>query len=92
MVKKAKQFCSYECRDVGFDCDWRCSAPDEDTLIEKVAKHGAKVHKKKITAESKLKIKSLIKKTDKPYPEELECDITAKEEGREEDPGCAISG
>ena len=92
MVKKAKQFCSYECRDVGFDCDWRCSAVSEDELIKKVEKHGAEVHKKKLTPESKLKIKKLIKMTDRPYPEAPGCDITAKEEGREEDPGCAISG
>ena len=39
--------------------------------------------------EDKEKVKKAIKK---PSPEELECDITAKEEGREEDPGCAISG
>ena len=66
MAKKVKQYCSYECRDVGFDCDWRCSDINEDELIKKVEKHGAEVHKKKSTPESILKIKKLIKKTDNP--------------------------
>lgn len=36
--------CSYECRDVGFDCDWYCVADDEEQLIEKVKAHANQYH------------------------------------------------
>jgi predicted small metal-binding protein len=79
--------CSYECRDMGFDCDWYCVEKDKDAVVKKVAAHAAEAHN--IPNAQKDKILSKIKEPANPN---LECDITAKEEGREEDPGCAISG
>ena len=68
MIEKGKNYCSYECRDVGFDCDWRCSDINEDELIKKIEKHGAEAHNKKMNPEGLLKIKKLIKKPRTLYP------------------------
>lgn len=66
MVDKPKHFCSYECRDVGFDCDWRCSDVNEEEVIKKVENHGTEVHNKKMTPEAREKIRKLIKRTKDP--------------------------
>ena len=87
MAEKEGSKCSYECRDMGFDCEWYCVEDSEEKVVEKVTAHAAAAHN--IQNPKKEKILSKIKK---PAPEELLCDIDAKEEGREEDPGCAISG
>ena len=86
-VKPEGKKCSYECRDVGFDCEWYCVEDDEEAVVQKVTVHAKEVHG--IEKPNRDKILAKIKK---PANEDLECDITAKEEGREEDPGCAISG
>ena len=36
--------CSYECRDVGFDCDGVVRAETEEELLQKVAEHAKTVH------------------------------------------------
>jgi len=79
--------CSYECRDMGFDCDWYCVDDDENVVVNKVKAHAAEAH-----GIAHPNIDKILGKVRKPANEELECDITAKEEGREEDPGCTISG
>jgi len=86
-TEKKEKKCSYECRDVGFDCDWYCVEDDEEAVVEKVTAHAVKVHNIKNVDRAKI-----LKNIRKPANVDLECDITAKEEGREEDPGCAISG
>lgn len=80
----------FNCSDVGYDCDFACTAPDEDSLWQQIMGHGAEAHNlDKLSPETKDRIQKAIKK---PTEEELGCDITAKEQGGEEDPGCAISG
>jgi len=79
--------CSYECRDMGFDCDWYCVEDDENVVVEKVKAHAVEAHGIKNP-----NIDKILGKVRKPANEDLECDVTAKDEGREEDPGCAISG
>lgn len=80
----------FSCSDMGWDCDFACESSSEEDLISQVLDHGAAAHNlKNVTPEAEEKIRRAIKK---PTEKELGCDITAKEEGREEDPGCAISG
>ena len=86
-IKQEGKKCSYECRDMGFDCDWYCVEDNKDTVVAKVTAHAKEAHG--IANPQKDKILGKIKE---PANADLECDITAKEEGREEDPGCAISG
>jgi predicted small metal-binding protein len=42
--KEEGKKCAYDCRDVGFDCDWHCDADDEHQLIEKVKEHANEYH------------------------------------------------
>jgi len=42
--KEEGKKCEYECRDEGFDCDWRCDADDEAHLHEKVQEHKNQYH------------------------------------------------
>lgn len=86
-IKPEGKKCSYECRDMGFDCDWYCVEDHEDAVVDKVKAHAAEAHNIKNADKDKI-----LGKIKEPANPDLECDITAKEEGREEDPGCAISG
>ena len=67
--------------------EWLVVEDDKDAIINKVAAHAAKAHNIKNADKDKI-----LGKTKEPANPDLECDITAKDEGREEDPGCAISG
>ena len=42
--KEEGKKCAFDCRDVGFDCDWQCVADDEEQLLEKVTMHANKYH------------------------------------------------
>ncbi|MBT3363083.1 MAG: DUF1059 domain-containing protein [Chloroflexi bacterium] len=53
MLHDGKQ-CSYECRDMGFDCDWYCIEDDENVLIDKVKAHAAEAHGIKNPATDKI--------------------------------------
>jgi predicted small metal-binding protein len=58
--------CAYECRDVGFDCEWHCVADSEDQLIEKVQDHSNQYHS--IWNANKERISEYVKK---PTPDML---------------------
>lgn len=54
---------SFKCRDTGMNCPFETSAPTEEELMAKIAKHADEVHgMKTIPPEMMEKVKKAIKK------------------------------
>ncbi|MGC8538625.1 MAG: DUF1059 domain-containing protein [Candidatus Micrarchaeia archaeon] len=53
---------SFACRDIGMDCDFKVSKPDEASLMKEIAKHAKKAHGMKTIDDATMaKIKAAIK-------------------------------
>jgi len=53
---------TFECKDVGVNCGWKCQGENEQEIIQQVEEHGRKVHgMQQLDPELQERIRSKIK-------------------------------